>query len=385
MIKVVLSGYSGFPYSKSATRQKQMLIAKAIQINPGYNTIIINYISYSNKTISKKGFFDGVSYKVNSLFSKKPTNRFLSLINLTYGYVNELIFLLRFNPNFLIVADRNIIYLIMVLIISKLSSIKLILTAVEDFESLNKSKLLHKLINKIYYNFIVKNIDGVFPISSSIENKIKKYNSKVSQLRLPVFTDFDNFLSNYKINESNYFLYCGTANYDKTIKFIIKSYLFKPLKSNLIIVTSGSVEKIEELKLFAEKSKFANKIKFFTNIEYDYLVSLYKNANALLIPMFQNIIDNNRFPHKIAEYCASKRPIISTSYGEISDFFTDNMNAFLMKKSTVKNLSEKMQTIEKDKPKANLIGLNSYNLGKSIFNYKSYSDPLKNFLNSLDE
>ena len=70
--KVILSGYSGFPFQKSAANEKQKLLAKSILLNKNYDVVISNYISFSNFKYKKKGIYDGIPFVFFVFFRKKP-------------------------------------------------------------------------------------------------------------------------------------------------------------------------------------------------------------------------------------------------------------------------------------------------------------------------
>ncbi len=77
-----------------------------------------------------------------------------------------------------------------------------------------------------------------------------------------------------------------------------------------------------------ERSAVKERILIYSNVPYTDLINLYRNSEALIIPMRNTDQDKARFPHKISEYCASDRPIITNSIGEISNYFNES-NAYL--------------------------------------------------------
>ena len=79
-----------------------------------------------------------------------------------------------------------------------------------------------------------------------------------------------------------------------------------------------------------------------SNIAYQDLLSLYKRADVLLIPLRDTIQDNARFPHKIGEYTASKRPILSTNSGELKYYFKDGVSALLTEEYSENAYVEKL-------------------------------------------
>jgi glycosyltransferase involved in cell wall biosynthesis len=107
---------------------------------------------------------------------------------------------------------------------------------------------------------------------------------------------------------------------------------------------------------------------------------MYQNCLALLIPLRPTLQDIARFPHKIGEYTASKRPIISTNIGEVSIFFKDGENAFLSESFEVNNYSKKMQEVIDFPSKREVVAEQSFLTGIKDFNYKTNSERLYEFL-----
>jgi glycosyltransferase involved in cell wall biosynthesis len=384
MSKIILLGYSGFPFSKSAASEKQKLIAKAIILNPSIDVEILNYISFSNFKYKRKGLFDGVSYRLMSIYSKYPKNNILRLINLGYGYLNEFLYVTFRHYDYIIISSRNSFYIFGHILISKLRSKTVTLTMVEDYDSLNNSSSrISKIKRKIYFKYVLKYIDGVFPISKLIKEEVIKVNKNLPFLELPIFTNFENFNETIAVDESNYFLFCGAANYFDTIKFIIDSYLVSSLESSLILVINGNKKAISRVSVYLKNINSKNTIILKSSLSYKVLVGYYKNANALLIPLNPDVKDMARFPHKIAEYCASKRPIISSNFGEVKKFFEHKENALLLEEHDIYEMNSLMQYVVQNPEISNKIGLESYQLGYVKFNYKNYGNDIINFLKNI--
>jgi len=382
--KILLLGYSGFPLSKSAACEKQKLIAKAISLEPQMKVEILNNISFNDFKYDRKGVFEGVSYRLTCLFSIYPNNKVSKLLNLIYGCLNEYLYVMFSTYDYIIISSRNSIYILGHIMIAKLRNKKITLTMVEDYKSMNlSSSKISNLKAKLYFKYVLKYIDGVFPISTLITQEVIKTNYKLPFLELPVFTNFENFKETLKVDETDYFLFCGSAGYFDTIKFIIDSYTILRLKSKLILIISGNKNQIEKVLSYIKDLPTKNDIICKSNLTYRNLVGYYKNSNALLIPLNPNVKDAARFPHKIAEYCASSRPIISSNLGEVKNFFVHEKNALLINNHEIKELNSLMKYVEENPVYANEIGKQSYELGNEIFNYRNYGVKIVEFLKKI--
>jgi len=114
-----------------------------------------------------------------------------------------------------------------------------------------------------------------------------------------------------------------------------------------------------------------------TDIPYADLVNLYVNSEALIIPMRDNDQDKARFPHKIGEYCAAGRPIITNKVGEILNYFNES-NSYLCSDYNITEYAEAMARIISDPLHANDVAKHSHQTGLLHFNYRSYSKPIVN-------
>jgi glycosyltransferase involved in cell wall biosynthesis len=144
---------------------------------------------------------------------------------------------------------------------------------------------------------------------------------------------------------------------------------------SLILVTTENTKLRERIN----RSKKKESIKVLSNLSYNDLVNAYINSEALLIPMRNTDQDKARFPHKISEYCASRRPIITSNIGEIKNYFNEE-NAFLCPDFDMSAYAKAMFNIISEPELANRIAQKSYETGVVNFNYKSYSKSLINLL-----
>ena len=124
-------------------------------------------------------------------------------------------------------------------------------------------------------------------------------------------------------------------------------------------------------------------IKIVSFLPYNELIAYYKSSAALLIPLRNSIQDIARFPHKIAEYCAAGSPIITTKYGEPAKFLKHNKTALISENYTPLSFSKQMIYVIENPEIVRVIGNNSLNEGKNMFDYKSKINSLSNFLKEL--
>ena len=387
--EILYLGSRGFPFEPSADIQRQIMISK-ILIKAGYDvTVICAKGIFKDNNIRFKGKFEKINYIYTSFTSKYCNQRFLRLVIKIFGRINEFFYILfkRILSNkkeIIFFVNTNSIYLLKYYrIISRIIQVKLIYDYVEYVKTLGSPNSYFKSNLKRFDQSVAKLSDNLICISDFLIEKIRVKAAEKKIIKIPAITDFDKFdkINKYYQSKKSYFLYCGSVEYKEAINFIVDS--FKLILNNevdLIIITNGSNAKINDLKDFLSTNIKQKQISILTNIEYEELISLYKNALALLIPLNLTLKDIARFPHKISEYTASKRPIITTNVGEIRNYFADNENAFIVTNFNIKEYAQKMEFVINNKYLADKIGLNGRSIGEQYFNYKSYVTNIHNFI-----
>ncbi len=382
-MKVLLVGISGFPFGMAAV-EKQKLIAKALLLNDDVSVEIICNNNLSQFAIKKKGEYQGIKFRYTTLFLKQGKNALLRRINLYYGKINELGYLLTSRYDYIIVSSRDFFQIFSYKIIAKIKNVKIVLTAVEDKAIMPSYTFFGKIDNFLYQKYVWRLVDGAFPISEELKNQIKNINSDLPQLKIPVLVNMFSFKQRVSSPVNfPYFLFCGAANYFDTIKFIIDSYCKALTKSKLILIINGSNNQLNKISNYINNVPNNGNIYIKSKLTYNSLITYYKNATALLIPLNFNQQDKARFPHKIGEYCASRRPIISSEWGEIQYYFSNKINALLLPNNDKLLFAKYLKEIEMNKKLASTISENAYRTAQVYFDYKKYGNKISLFLKDL--
>lgn len=375
-------GTVGFPFGAAAIK-KQGLISKTLA-EGGHEVKIISRFSVSFKKLKRKNIWiEGVSFIYTSPKTYKVKNKIYNKINKELGALNELLYIMFSNFDVLLSNNRSFFRIFIYTIIVRLKRKKIILTFVEDNDAVPQSKSkLGRLDSKLFSRFTWKIVDGAIPISDTLALKIFNSNKNLPQLKIPVLVDYQEYDS-IKVSypSEEYFVFCGSLAYYDVINFIISAYINGNFQTKLLLILNGGNKSIwEKLNL---KISNIDTIQVLTNVSDFELINFYKNSKCLLIPLRDTVQDISRFPHKIGEYCASKRPIITSEIGEIKEYFLDEVNCIYIKDYTPDELCKALKKIDKDKELRDKISVNSYELGMKYFNYKQYINKFSNFLEKI--
>ncbi|MBN2820706.1 MAG: glycosyltransferase [Bacteroidales bacterium] len=337
-----------------------------------------------NENLQKCGEIDGIKYKTTApnVFSshnylKKVYSRFL-------GTINEFFYVIKNIREFdsLIIYSCSFSFIVFYSFIFKLFRKNSYLVYFELRSSLDyRSSLLTRINDYFLDNKVFKFVSGVITISESLNNHVRSKSAKTSLIKIPPLVDFDQYDALTRNPDIDYFLYCGSLSYLDVVNFILDSFerLGSDHNTSLYLVVNGYNQDIIDLESVLVKRNLASKVKVLSGVDSKELIQLYKNAFALLIPLRPTKQDTSRFPQKVAEYCASKRPIISTRIGEMVEYFDDS-SAFFAEEYDVEMFSQQMQKAIQNSNELEEMGKRSYEIGMKNFNYKNYTTPLLNFM-----
>jgi len=204
--------------------------------------------------------------------------------------------------------------------------------------------------------------DGCIAISDFLYEKAMAVNPRLKMLKVTPLCDMEQFDHNSLPNpvDTPYLLYCGNREYLDVAETIEKAYDQSRLKGKLKLVMHINGQ-----------------------LDYEKLVSYYKHADALVIPLRNEIADIARFPNKVCEYCAAHGVIITTPYGEMKRYFRDGENAIVATDYSVEALKEKMDALAEDKYDTDKLRRNAYETGSQFFDIESYRESINEFLNGM--
>jgi glycosyltransferase involved in cell wall biosynthesis len=381
--KTILSvGYPSFP-SGTAQVQRQLLLAKAILLE-GYDvTVLCRYgVHNQNESVPAKGVFERINFIYCSGTSIRPDGYVKRNCLKLLGLLNEFKYIRRFSKTKhlagILVSTNNFHNILFYYFIGKIFGTTITVDNVEYWTAIKSYRTPLRIEKYLYDEFYYLFTDRIICISDFLIGKVKESKRGVI-LKIPAITDFDKFsdsIEGHRLISEKYFLYCGSIAYFEVIDFIISSFDSLGFsKISLVLVTAENTKLRDRIN----RSKNKDSIKILTNLSYRDLVNAYKYSEALLIPLRNTDQDKARFPHKISEYCASCRPIITSYIGEIRNYFSEE-NAYLCPDFDESAYAIAMLDVISDPERANRIALKSYETGVVSFNYKSYSRSLINLL-----
>ena len=390
---IIHLGYPGFPFG-NATIKRILLTFKAIKIG-GLTPLIFNKQTLHRiKTGKHVNRFQGIPYINTSPILYRPDSLILRNINKLFGFIIEFCVIVKKRKKIhsAIFYHSSIIELCYYRVLSKVLNFKLIVHYVEFRSEIPERKKSIKHINDwLFDNFSSSLCDKFIVISEYLLDHVRNINKTIPILKIPAICNFDEFGYLEKNKESKYLMYCGGIMYLSIIEFILDLYIElqknKSYAGKLFLAIGGGENEIHGFKVLKariESSGFEDKIVLMKNVPHGELIELYANSELLIVPLRNTLQDIAGFHHKIGEYCASRKPIISTNLAEMKFYFKDDESAILAEEYSLQSYLKRLSCILSDKDKLIKIGEESYKVGMLQLNYKVYSDKLVHFLTAIN-
>ena len=250
-----------------------------------------------------------------------------------------------------------------------------------DFEDASMLKKIDYFFYDTFFGFFVSMI---FPISEFLIEKCKKFNKPL--FKVPILSPMPETIE--PKNEEKYFLLCSTLGYKENILTIINSFELFCQRNvcsdyRLKLILSGPDAQMAEVKQYISKKGLS--IDIYSQIPYNQLLELYKNANALLIPLKNSLRDRARFSQKIAEYISTGRPIVTNAVGDISFYFKNLENAYIADDYSPEAYASIMFRVAESPKEAEKIGEKGYLTGKREFDNQIVCREMVKFLTQFEE
>ena len=109
------------------------------------------------------------------------------------------------------------------------------------------------------------------------------------------------------------------------------------------------------------------------------LLAYFRDAAALLLPLWDDVRSKTRMPNKLGEYLASGKPVITCRVGDLTDFLVDGVNASLAKPGDHRDFADRMLAILDDPEMAARIGAAGRQICAQRLDYRAHARGLAEF------
>lgn len=379
---IVFVGLSGIAKRTRACDVRLAFMANMLA--KSYDITLLSRYASKNKLVDTNVTLDERIVQKEIIRSRK-TGGIISTLLFGCSIFIELFALLSLNRkkkiNALYVYSGHYIDFLLYCLVSRLIGAKVVYDYVEYKSIFETNSLYAKINNKLVDYKGAKLWDGVLPISEFLKEKALEVNPNLICQKVTPLCDFKLFdtINTGNAPDGRYILYCGNIGYQEVAEMIANAFGNSELKKDckLVMVLSGSREAIKAL---SNKYPLVNVV---TSLPYNDLITYYKKAEALLIPLRNNVRDTARFPNKICEYLAARGIFITTNVGDIPLYFKDGENAIVADGYSEADLIEKFNKISLGEYDLDSMHKNAYTTGLTYFDSNSYQQPMKSFFEKL--
>ena len=356
-------------------------LARGVQENHADATILIlnpteppPHVQNTDTT----GIYKGVKYKYLTKTTVIPDGKLKKMYHFLYGLHKLLPQLKKMhNKNRIdgiVMMHTLSIVPILVFFFTRLYGIPL-LQERNEFPFLSKRGLFKKIDYFIYIHFTIKLFDGFLLITNNLVEYFKAFVPRKTKLwHLPMTVEYDRFQKIEKHSKEKYIAYCGYLWGDKDgVPILIKAFAkitneFPEIKLVLVGDVSNRKEK-NKLDILLNDLNIVDKVTFTGRVKQSEVTQILCDAKILALARPDNVQSKGGFPTKLGEYLATGNPVVVTKVGEIPNYLSDGVNAFLSAPNSADDFAEKLKQVLNNQEEAKKIGLEGRKLVESTFSY----------------
>jgi len=270
--------------------------------------------------------------------------------------------------------------------LAKITKSKLVLTIDEyPWVIIHRGKY-SSVYRWFYISFYYKLFDGFIVMTKTLVSYYRKLASQWAKfIHIPMTVEIERFVNVPMIkNRSNYIAYCGNdpSGTKDGVNMLIDAFeIIKDDFPSYQLLLVGKVHPLVQEKI--KNKHLQNRVVTVGVIHRDHIPAVMVNARALCLSRPDNLQADGGFPTKLGEYLAAGRPVVITDVGEITEYLTDGVNAFISGPDDVSAYAEKLKSCLLDPDNADNIGIAGRRVAFERFNFSNYSEDLHLFLSNL--
>ena len=312
-----------------------------------------------NQNVQTYGNYRGIEFKYFTKTTERPSSEAqVALQKIVGNFKLAYRFLFVERPDIILIFNNySLLDVGLPILFAKMTGRKIVFDVCDErFElyATNRLKSIFRWINaiqiKISDRILFQYADGFLVVSQFLQKKILRLYSGQKILNVPLIAEIPNKISKPLIFPERRLdrsfpklAYVGSLIADEGIDLLIESVSilkmsFNSISCYLIGDANNSSYKAVIEKMIDEKS-LKNNIIFMGALPYEQLIGLLSEFDLLVLPRPDSVISRAGFPGKLAEYFGSKRPVVTTNFGDIGIYFTDKKNILMSANNSAKSFA----------------------------------------------
>lgn len=255
-----------------------------------------------------------------------------------------------------------------------------------------------KFIADCFYKLekrVCQKLDGVITIDDNMskeyinhsKNLVSIYNYVESNFLMNLNESISN-LSKQGCNDEKNVLYIGDIKKDRGLEIILKSMqiVASKYKGNVNCYVIGALDidgLSQDVKENFEDLKVAGNIIFTGEIERNIIPNYLAKASICLIPWLETPNQMRGRPIKLYEYMASRKPLVVSDFGIISQVVKEARCGLVAKSGNYEDFAEKILMLLENEDLSRKLGENGYNTVTKLYTWEKEIPKLINFYKKL--
>ncbi len=232
--------------------------------------------------------------------------------------------------------------------------------------------------------------DGIFCISHFLIDFFRQRGVPDKKLFLiPSTVDPTRFLNNELAPlPYSYVGYFGGLTFDRdNIDTLVRAFAAIRNKHPEIHLVLGGFCSEKDKKLLTDlidELKIESEAEVLKYLPRDEIIKYITHSYILVMVRARSLETQASFPSKLTEYLSTSKPVITVNVGEIPEYLTDGLNAFLVEPGDINGLSEKLDYVLNNYESALKVAGAGRELTNTVFNYNYQSKRIIEYIESLN-
>jgi glycosyltransferase involved in cell wall biosynthesis len=297
-------------------------------------------------------------------------------------------------PDILVVYTPTFLKFIIPMMIARLAHVPVIVEACEVFSAstdIAGAGFLRRVGNS-GQSFIEKLTPTMAAGLLVISRRIRQYYEQLGlpedrAYLLPVLIDIERYEQGGETGVTDlvgvkFFLNSGSFNEKDGLVHLVRAMarIHQEHPDVKLVFTGTASQSTQNRILVIAGSGGKDWIVFTGLLTRDQLIWCYKNAAGLLCCRSNSDYANYGFPTKLAEYLASGRPVVATSVGDVKDYLTDEVTAFLADPEDIESIVTAIRRLLGDPVHAAEVGRRGTEVARRYFDYRNHVAGVSTFI-----
>jgi len=352
------------------------------------------------QNLSPLGEVGGVRFEfLNGSVVRPPRDRLL----VTAKLLGNLKLLVRFlagpRPDVVLIYNYSLLDTGLLIAASKLLGTMVLYDVCDerfDLHAVDHPTSFARRVNAVHYRIsdaiTLRVTDGVLVVSDYLLAKVMARNPRTRYVELPLVADMDQACADRPVvngGDAPQFAYVGSLIADEGIEMLVEALRilrvrYPGARCHLYGDFNAEVYKLKVTRLLEEK-RAHDVLVFHGNTPSDRLVGEIASKYAMVLPRPNSVISRAGFPGKLSEYLASRRPVVTTRFGDIERHFADGQTAFMSTDTNAEAFAAALDAAVRDPILAAQVGERGYQLGLTLFDRRHVARRLEEFVEALLE